>query len=142
MSFPTPPPSTGPDAQPPPTGSWLKRQIQPIIGQMEKPLVKECGFFDLFCLDNPWIYGDNNTISDPGDDDFDENWEDSLIVCPLPSSSSSSSSSSSTTTTSEDPPEPTASPREGDPMQNKFDCHGGLDQRTEHVRMDNAINSF
>jgi hypothetical protein len=142
VPFPTPPPSIGPNAQSPPTGSWPKRQIQPYIGQLDEPLVKQCGFTDFFCFGDPWIYGDNNTISDPGDDDFDEDWEESSVICPLPSSSSSTSSSSTSTTTSEDPPEPTASPREGDPMQNKVDCYGGLDQKTEHVRMDNAINSF
>jgi hypothetical protein len=142
VPFPTPPPSVGPNAQPPPTGSWPKRQIQPIIGQMEMPLVKQCDFLDFFCLSQPWIYGENNTISDPGDDDFDEDWEDSWVVCPLPSSSWSSSSSSMTTTTSEDPPKPTESPREGDPTTNKVDCYGGLDQKTEHVHMDNAISSF
>ncbi|KAI4613082.1 hypothetical protein J4E83_007493 [Alternaria metachromatica] len=145
ISFPKPPQSIGPNAQPPPTGSWPKRQIQPIIGQIEEPLVKECGFIDWVCFTEPWIFGDNNTSSDGDNGDFDENWEDSWVVCPIPSSSSSSSTSSRTstkTTTSEDPPEPTASPREGDPMQNEVDCYGGLDQKTEHARMDSAIHDF
>ena len=143
ISFPTPPQSIGPNAQPPPTGSWPKRQIQPIIGQIEEPLVKECGFMDWVCFTEPWIFGDNNTISDGDDGDFDENWEDNWVVCPIPSSSSSSSTSSTTSTktaTSEDPPEPTASPREGDAMQNEVDCYGGLDQKTEHTRIDSAIH--
>ncbi|KAI4640252.1 hypothetical protein J4E93_008457 [Alternaria ventricosa] len=91
-----PPQSIGPNAQPPPTGSWPKRQIQPIIGQIEEPLIKN----------------------------------------------STSSKTSTKTTTTEDPPEPTASPREGDPMQNEVDCYGGLDQKTEHTRMDSAIHDF
>jgi hypothetical protein len=72
--FPTPPPSIGPDAAPPPTGSWPKRQIQPYVGQIEEPLVKMCDYFDLLCIQQPWLYGDNGTFLDPEDgDDFDEN---------------------------------------------------------------------
>ncbi|KAH6878539.1 hypothetical protein BKA58DRAFT_436239 [Alternaria rosae] len=99
---------------------------------------------DWVCFTEPLIFGDNNTISDGDDGDFDENWEDSWVVCPIPSNSSSSStfSTTATKTTSENQPEPTASPRESDPMQNKVDYYGGLDRKTEHARMDSAINDF
>lgn len=60
-------------------------------------------------------------------------------MCPKPSSSSSGSSTVSPTPVQSQPPK--ESPREGDPMKNKADCYGS-GQKTEHVRIDNTINSF
>lgn len=104
------------------------------------PLFNQCGFFDFSCIDEPWLYGDNGTFTDPGgEDDFDENWDEVTTMCPKPSSSSSGSSTVSPTPVQSQPPK--ESPREGDPMKNKADCYGS-GQKTEHVRIDNTINSF
>lgn len=137
VPFPTPPASIGPDAPPPPTGSWPKRNIQPYIGQ-DTPYVKECDYFDFLCIKDPWIYGANDTSKDDGDgDSFDENWEELKSTCRI---KKSSSSTSSTTTTSETP-KPKPSPSEGDPTQNKLSCYGS-GETTEGDRMRNSATSF
>ncbi|KAI1452083.1 glycoside hydrolase family 55 protein [Annulohypoxylon moriforme] len=140
-TFPTPPPSIGPDAPPPPTGSWPQRAIQPYPGLNDQPSVIECEYFDFGCIGEPWIYGDNGTDTGSGgdDDDFDENWEDLKTVCEIPTSSSSTTTS---TTTKVDPPTPEPSPFEhGDPTKNQLSCYNN-GENTEHVRMDSAANSF
>jgi hypothetical protein len=50
VPFPKPPLSIGPNALPPPSGSWPKRLIQPVYGDPENPLVDECSFFDPSCI--------------------------------------------------------------------------------------------
>ncbi|OTA63183.1 glycoside hydrolase family 55 protein [Hypoxylon sp. EC38] len=142
-TFPTPPPSIGPDAPPPPTGSWPRRAIQPYVGLNDQPSVIECLYFDFDCFDSPWIYGDNGTYtgSPDGDgDDFDENWEELQTICPP--RTSTSSTKTTTTTEKGDTPTPEPSPYEhGDPLKNQLDCYDS-GENTEHVRMDNAANSF
>ncbi|KAI1371648.1 glycoside hydrolase family 55 protein [Hypoxylon crocopeplum] len=138
-AFPTPPPSIGPDAPPPPRGSWPKRAIQPYFGLDDQPLVGECGFWDPFCIQQPWIYGDNGTGYGAPDDSYNEDWEELEMVCPTPTSSSSTRTS---TTTKVDTPTAEPSPYEhGDPTQNKLNCYNS-GENTEHIRMDNAANSF
>lgn len=133
--FPAPAVRTlSPDAPPPPGGSWPNRQVQPQVGQLEGPWVQECGFFDPLCIQQPWKWGENETSLDPGEP-YNEDWEELLTVCPAPTSSSSTTTSTRTTET----PEP--SPREGDPSQNDVSCYDS-GENTEHVRMDNAANSF
>ncbi|KAH8711995.1 hypothetical protein GQ44DRAFT_776335 [Phaeosphaeriaceae sp. PMI808] len=66
--FPPPPAPIGPNApQPPPTGSWPKRQSELLFGDIQAPLAGLCDFQDLLCLQNPWMYGDNSTILDLDD---------------------------------------------------------------------------
>lgn len=144
VAFPTPPASIGPDAPPPPTGSWPKREVQPYMGGNDFPFVNECSYFDFLCVGDPWIYGENGTSTGGGDDDgdtFDENWEEVLSTCRLKSSSSSSSTTtSSTTTTTIETPEPSPY-EEGDPMQNELSCYGS-GETTEGTRMRNGATSF
>lgn len=140
MAFPTPPISIGPSAPPPPTGSWPKRAIQPIVGLLDQPQVVECDYFDFNtpCFPQPWIiFGDNSTYTDPGDDD-DENWEELQTTCPTPTITSSTSTAP--TTTQSATPEPSPS-EEGDPMQNQVKCYNS-GETTEHVQIDNAATSF
>lgn len=145
-AFPTPPPSIGPDAAAPPSGSWPKRAIQPIQGNVDNPWVAECSFFDLMCtsdpsvLGQPWKWG--NVTGDPtgSGGGFDENWEDALTMC-LPETSSSSSVSQPKPTSAIAQPQPAPSPREGDPGQNGVECYGS-GQKTEHARLDSTANDF
>lgn len=131
------------DAQPPPpppTGSWPQRAIQLISGLNDQPSVVECLYWDFDCLDSPWIFGDNGTGTGSPDDDFDEDWEELQTVCPTPTSSSSTRTTS--TTTKVDTPTAEPSPYEhGDPTKNQLNCYNS-GENTEHIRMDNAANSF
>jgi hypothetical protein len=139
VPFPTPPASIGPDAPPPATGSWPRRQIEPFFGQWDEPVVKPCTWWDLSCQD-PWIFGDNGTLSDGGDDDdFDENYAEAVTTCPSPTSSTSTTSAPATS--AQQSPPPKESPREGDPRTNKVKCYGS-GQKTEHTRIDNTIRDF
>ncbi|KAI0814551.1 glycoside hydrolase family 55 protein [Xylaria sp. FL0064] len=136
LPFPTPSASIGPDAPPPPTGSWPKRAIQPYPGILDQPYVVECEYFDFLCINQPWLYGEGHGpyIDNPNDPDRDENWEELQTVCPT------QTKTSTTTTTTKTKP-PTASPHEGDPGLNFKYCYNG-GENTEHVRLDNAANSF
>lgn len=136
--LPTPPPSIGPGAPPPPTGSWPKRDIQPYFGFQDGPSVNACDFFDpLDCIVQPWLYGDASGGPFPdgegdGDDGDDENWRESFT--PYPTQTRSTSTSTFTRS-------PTPSPREGDPFINQRHCYdSGVTDI--HVRLDNAANSF
>lgn len=130
IAFPTPPPDLG-NASDPPSGSWPKNPLLPILGQLDEPMIQQCGMFDFLCID--WTYG---TIEGGPEDPDDENWEDLQVTCPT--STTSSSSSSRTTTTAS--PEP--SPYEhGDPRENDWDCYNS-GRTSDHERLDNAANSF
>lgn len=91
--FPTPPPSVAAVAV-------LKRNWQSELRLLNGPIVPYCCFFDIDCFDQPWLYGDNGTniSGDPDDPNYDENWEELLTVCPVPTSSISSITTTSSTT--------------------------------------------
>lgn len=148
--FPTPPPSIGPGAPPPPMGSWPKRDIQPNFGFQDLPFVDLCGYFDPTCVQQPWLYGDgiggdSGPFVDgslPGDDDDgnDENWREYLTQTSSTTTTTTRTTTRTTTTTTI-PPSPEPSPREGDPIKDERHCYdGGITEI--HVRLDNAANSF
>ncbi|RDA91604.1 hypothetical protein CP533_4653 [Ophiocordyceps camponoti-saundersi (nom. inval.)] len=145
VAFPTPPPSIGPGAPPPPSGHWPRNAVRPEVGAMEKPLVDRCSFYDPSCYNSPLLY---KPAEDPlpMDDGNAENW----IICP------EDPETSSTTTTPEaprrtDPPPP---PRGGAPKPNNEpvlavaipgrnyrECYDG-GRKSNHDRLDNSIKSF
>jgi hypothetical protein len=61
-------------------------------------------------------------------------------MCPTPTRSSSSMSKTIAMSVQQSPP-PEESPREGDPTTNKVKCYGS-GQKTEHVCIDNTIDSL
>ncbi|KAF6824052.1 LysM domain-containing protein [Colletotrichum plurivorum] len=149
-SFPAPPSSVGPDAAPPPTGTWPRRWIQPMFGPEDSPLVPDCSYFDFDCYDEmkPWLYGGLGG-DDNSDWDFDENWADATSTCGggTTTSSSTSTTKSSTKTTSTTSTQtveetPASSPlAEGNPTENKLKCYNG-GAKTEHNRLDGAAADF
>ncbi|KAI0911199.1 glycoside hydrolase family 55 protein [Ustulina deusta] len=140
VPFPRPPPSIGPDAPPPPQGSWPKRDLQPNFGFEDEPVVNLCGYFDPVCQDQPWLYGGGpigpfRPGSIPGDEEEDENWEEYLTPCPTETETSSTTRTVTATVT------PMPSPREGDPSKNERHCYdGGVKEL--HRNLDDAANSF
>lgn len=144
VPFPRPPASIGPDAPPPPSGSWPKRAIQPLIGYPEGPMVPECSFLsfsDPNCVTQPYLW---QGFDDGGGADIENFW-DLLTACPLETTSSSSTSTSATktsTVTLTTPTEPAPSPYEqGNPAGNEVQCYNS-GETTEDVRMQAASESF
>ncbi|KAI1109759.1 glycoside hydrolase family 55 protein [Nemania sp. NC0429] len=151
VPFPTPPPSISTGAPPPPIGSWPKRAIQPNFGFQDLPQVPQCYYYDLGCIQPPWMYGggtdggingpfpDGSLPDDIDDDDAENRWA-YTTACPAPSSSSSTTTTKTTRTTTRSPiPEPSL--RVGDPSQDVRHCYdGGVTDI--HIRLDNAANSF
>ncbi|KAI0097347.1 glycoside hydrolase family 55 protein [Nemania sp. FL0031] len=139
VPFPTPPPSIGPGAPPPPQGSWPKRDVQPYYGFEDSPVINLCGFFDFACQDDPLLYGGPigpfRPGSFPGDEEDDENWEEYLTPCPT----ETSTSTVTRTTTATTMPEP--SPREGDPMKNERHCYNS-GAKEYHRNLDTAAIGF
>jgi hypothetical protein len=138
VPFPKPPLSIGPNAPPPPSGSWPNRLIQPVYGSPESPLMNECYFFDPSCITQPWFL--NNITGNFGGGD-EENYWDLQTRCP-PVISSSTSSSKTTSATKTIPTRPAPSPLEqGDARTNSVACFNS-GENTENVRMVNSGNSF
>lgn len=111
MPAPAPPASIGPNAPPPPQGSWPALGIRAVAGLVNEPLTIECRFRnDPLCpLLDPLTYGE---IGSGGElDTYDENWKEALVPCPLSTSSTL-------------PPVPSPSPvAHPDPVLNKLNCH-------------------
>jgi hypothetical protein len=141
--FPSGPKSIGPNAPPPPKGSWPKRQLEIWYGPGESPLIDPCSFDSFYnpaCITQPW-FGGNSSHGGGGSgapgDDGDENYPDNLVICPTQTTSSSSSSRP----TSSPKLEPTFYYNEGDPRINKVSCYGS-GENTEGIWMHNAAKSF
>jgi hypothetical protein len=140
--FPSGPQSIGPNAPPPPKGSWPKRQLEIWYGPGESPLVDKCSFDSFYnpaCIVQPWFGGNNSYVGGGGapGDGFDENYPDNLVICPIETRSSSSSSRPTATPT----PKPIFYYNEGDPRTNKVSCYGS-GENTENGRMQSAAKSF
>jgi hypothetical protein len=142
-AFPTVPPENGPGGGQAPgnlRGAWPRRQVRPMPGLGEIPLVGACQFNDFLCP-NPWFrddfWDDENMDPSPGRDDGEEQAEE--VPCPDEPSS---------TTTSRRPPKPTPQPESepsprasSDPGTNEVNCfHSG--RKETRIRMANTINSF
>lgn len=147
VSYPTPPSYIGPGAPPPPNGSWPPKPIRPVPGSLESPIVDECGFWDPFCLEQPWMY---EGMPGAPEDPYDERGPEDDVICPEEEETSSSTTTTTrTTTTTKDPPtttvkepEVTESPFEiGNPKLNQKKCYNG-GRITDHVRLFNAISSY
>ncbi|KAI0191651.1 glycoside hydrolase family 55 protein [Astrocystis sublimbata] len=140
MPFPTPPPSIGRGAPPPPHGSWPKQAVRPHFGFEDEPAVYQCGFFDPVCEPQPWLYGGRpigpfRPGSIPSDDQDDENWEEYLTPCPTETSTSTTTRTKTATAT------PKPSPREGDPLKDERHCYdSGVKEL--HRNLDQAANDF
>ncbi|KAI0395361.1 pectin lyase fold/virulence factor [Xylariaceae sp. FL0594] len=136
VPFPTPPPSIGPNAPPPPRGNWPKRNVRPLFGSIDYPAVDLCGYFDIECQESPWLYGGVpggpfRPGSSPGDDDDDENRDANMTPCPTETTTSSATVTAT----------PAPSPREGDPSQNERHCYdSGV--KSDHEWLDYAIDNF
>ncbi|OBT78063.1 hypothetical protein VF21_03131 [Pseudogymnoascus sp. 05NY08] len=145
VPFPTPPPSIGTGAPAPPSGSWPKRFVQPVVGTSDSPWVNECAYFDFDCKGSPFYAGEgsfplNDPYGDPGDDD--ENSDDLQTTCPIETTSTSSSSTKTTMTSVTTSAAPAPSPYEtGNTMNNTVSCYG-RGETTEHTRMVSAATSF
>ncbi len=85
------------------------------------------------------MFGDNGTWlgrDDPDGDD--ENWDELQTTCPIDTSTTSSTIKTASATSITPEPSPYET---GDPMKNEVSCYD-KGENTEHVRMDNAGNSF
>ncbi|KYK61874.1 Pectin lyase fold/virulence factor [Drechmeria coniospora] len=140
--FPTPPPSIGPGAPAPPSGSWPKRDLQVVLGPNESPLVPECSFLsfeDPSCVQQPWFWGNVTGASDDGGGggggDIDNLWDKTR--CPIPTSTTTTAVAEPT-----EPPPPMTSPYEqGDGRTNSVKCYH-VGENTEGERMRYAAKSF
>jgi hypothetical protein len=107
------------------------------------PAVGQCSFLYFNCSPDPWTYigggggggGDEGWVEEDGD-------EDRFTCAPETTTTKTSTTLTTAEPTATEPAEPEPSPKEhADPTKNERKCYDG-GQRTTHVRMDGAINSF
>ncbi|KAH7306164.1 hypothetical protein BKA65DRAFT_485864 [Rhexocercosporidium sp. MPI-PUGE-AT-0058] len=134
VAFPTPPAT-------PLSGSFPKRYWNPEISLLNEPTVAECSYpFDPNCLPVPYLAGNESNSSLAGfGGNPDENWAEAAVICLVISSTTSITTTITSITTAT---QATESPLEtGDPAWNDVECYNG-GEKTEHVRMESAANSF
>lgn len=138
---PKPPASIGPNAVPPPRGFWPSRPIRAVSGTVNQPVVDECAFPDDKCPVSPLdaelairrVWGGKGG----DDDDYDENWAEATITCPLRRSSTTSSTLMPTKT----PAAPAYSPRVPHPERNEVTCNDN-GQRASNSDLNIANRQF
>ncbi|OIW23390.1 pectin lyase-like protein [Coniochaeta ligniaria NRRL 30616] len=128
VPFPTLPAVLGPDTAPPTSGRWPARAVRPKVGLLDNPLVAECMYYDWMECSDEFGLNDWGVVSNDPGDDFDENWEDVSVTCPVESKTSSTPTASAT---------PKVTLQLANPMFNTVDCYeSGL--HTEHAVLDGA----